>query len=92
MAVICLRCRHVLPRNLLEKYSSEEEPDYEQSLSHGETIIIYMHGNSGARANEQRIKTYHKLQDINCHVIAIDYRSKYNRYQRYGVDLGRESA
>lgn len=44
-------------------------------MSHGEPIIIYMHGNSGTRANDQRIELYQKLQDINCHVIAVDYRS-----------------
>lgn len=63
----------MLPRNLIEKYG-ENESSYEQTLSHGEPIIIYMHGNSGARANERRIELYHKLQNINCHVIAIDYR------------------
>lgn len=34
-----------------------------------------MHGNSGTRANEHRVQLYHVLQDINCHVIAVDYRS-----------------
>lgn len=44
-------------------------------MSNGEPIIIYMHGNSGTRANDQRIELYRKLRDINCHVIAMDYRS-----------------
>lgn len=52
-----------------------DEPNYEQLLSHGEPIIIYMHGNSGARANKHRLELYNKLRDINCHVIAVDYRS-----------------
>jgi len=67
--------RHVLPRNLLEKYENDNST-YEQLLSHGEPIVIYMHGNSGTRANEHRVQLYHVLQDINCHVIAVDYRSK----------------
>ncbi|XP_025202133.1 monoacylglycerol lipase ABHD12-like isoform X1 [Melanaphis sacchari] len=65
---------HVLPRNLLDKYENDNSI-YEQLLSHGEPIIIYMHGNSGTRANEHRVQLYHVLQDINCHVIAVDYRS-----------------
>lgn len=69
-----LYCRHVLPRNLLEKHE-EDKAHYEKLLSHGEPIVIYMHGNSGTRANEHRVQLYHVLQDINCHVIAVDYRS-----------------
>lgn len=66
--------RHILPSNLFVKYGANES-NYEQLLSHGEPIIIYMHGNSGARPNNQRIELYRKLRDINCHVIAVDYRS-----------------
>jgi len=49
--------------------------NYENLLSHGEPIVIYMHGNSGTRANDHRIQLYHVLQNIDCHVIAVDYRS-----------------
>ncbi|VVC36562.1 Serine aminopeptidase, S33,Alpha/Beta hydrolase fold [Cinara cedri] len=65
---------HVLPRNLLTNYTAENELNYEQFLSHGEPIIIYMHGNSDARTNEQRVELYRKLQDMDYHVIALDYR------------------
>jgi len=71
--------RHVLPRNLLDKYE-DDKSIYEQLLSHGEPIVIYMHGNSGTRANEHRVQLYHVLQDINCHVIAVDYRSMWQFY------------
>ncbi|XP_060843595.1 lysophosphatidylserine lipase ABHD12-like isoform X2 [Rhopalosiphum padi] len=71
---ITLGVWHILPSNLIEKYGKNES-SYEQLLSHGEPIIIYMHGNSGARANDIRIELYRKLRDINCHVIAVDYRS-----------------
>lgn len=64
----------MLPFNLLEKYE-EDKSKYEKLLSHGEPIVIYMHGNSGTRANEHRVQLYHVLQNIDCHVIAIDYRS-----------------
>ncbi|XP_025417798.1 monoacylglycerol lipase ABHD12-like isoform X2 [Sipha flava] len=65
---------HVLPRNLLDKYEKDKS-NYEQLLSHGEPIVIYMHGNSGTRANEHRVQLYHVLRNINCHVLAVDYRS-----------------
>lgn len=71
--------RHILPRNLLDKYENDNST-YEQLLSHGEPIIIYMHGNSGTRANEHRIHLYHVLQDINCHIIAVDYRSMSQKF------------
>lgn len=71
---ITLGVWHILPRNLIVKYGKNES-SYEELLSHGEPIIIYMHGNSGARANNVRMKLYRKLRDINCHVIAVDYRS-----------------
>lgn len=58
----------------MQKYE-EDKSYYEKLLSHGEPIVIYMHGNSGTRANAHRIELYHILQDINCHVIAVDYRS-----------------
>lgn len=63
---------------------------YEQFLSHGEPIIIYMHGNSDARVNEHRVELYRKLQDINCHVIAVDYRGNFipSRLVRYGLPAG----
>lgn len=58
----------------MEKYE-DNKSQYEELLSHGEPIVIYMHGNSGTRANAHRVQLYHVLQDINCHVIAVDYRS-----------------
>ncbi|XP_050431172.1 lysophosphatidylserine lipase ABHD12 isoform X2 [Adelges cooleyi] len=65
---------HVLPTKLLEKYEQDED-SYEQLLGHGEPIILYMHGNSGTRANEHRVQLYGVLRNVNCHVIAVDYRS-----------------
>lgn len=59
---------------MLEKYK-DDKPHYEKLLSHGEPIVIYMHGNSGTRANSHRVELYGLLQNINCHVIAVDYRS-----------------
>lgn len=65
----------MLPRSLL-KENENDKSNYENLLSHGEPIIIYMHGNSGTRANDHRIHLYQVLQNIDCHVIAVDYRGK----------------
>ncbi|XP_050529428.1 lysophosphatidylserine lipase ABHD12-like isoform X2 [Daktulosphaira vitifoliae] len=65
---------HVLPNNLLKNYEDDFE-NYELLLGHGESIVIYMHGNADNRANFYRGQLYSVLQNINCHVIALDYRS-----------------
>lgn len=38
-------------------------------------IFIYLHGNAGNRATKHRVQLYKKLQELNCHVIAFDYRN-----------------
>lgn len=54
----------------------ENKQIYEQLLSDKNyPIIIYMHGNSGTRANPHRVELYRVLQNISCHVLAVDYRS-----------------
>lgn len=37
-------------------------------------IVLYLHGNTGTRANGHRIELYKILQRLGIHVIAIDYR------------------
>ncbi|XP_025422660.1 monoacylglycerol lipase ABHD12-like, partial [Sipha flava] len=71
---VTLGAWHILPSDLLKQYK-KNDINYELALSHGEPIIIYMHGNSGARLNRLRIELYKKLRNINYHVIAVDYRS-----------------
>lgn len=48
---------------------------YEEILSKVPgTIILYLHGNSGSRAIDHRVALYKIFQQLNCHVIAFDYR------------------
>lgn len=49
---------------------------YEEALSHGEPVILYMHGNAGTRGGSHRIELYTLLRKMNYHVITFDYRSK----------------
>jgi len=49
---------------------------YEEALSHGEPVIVYMHGNAGARGGSHRVELYTLLRKMNYHVITFDYRSK----------------
>lgn len=37
-------------------------------------IVLYLHGNTGTRANGHRIELYKTLQKLGYHVIALDYR------------------
>ncbi|XP_050529425.1 lysophosphatidylserine lipase ABHD12-like isoform X2 [Daktulosphaira vitifoliae] len=71
---ITLGVWHVLPAKLLQQ-NEHRSNNFEQLLGHGDPIIIYMHGNAGTRANEHRVMLYKVLQNVDCHVIAVDYRS-----------------
>ncbi|GLV42606.1 uncharacterized protein CBL_03345 [Carabus blaptoides fortunei] len=64
---------HILPESLIKDNSTPKEY-YESSLSNGEPVFIYMHGNSGNRAAGHRIELYKLLRE-KYHVIAFDYRS-----------------
>ncbi|CRK98025.1 CLUMA_CG011394, isoform A [Clunio marinus] len=37
-------------------------------------IVLYLHGNTGSRANGHRVDLYKILRRLGCHVIAFDYR------------------
>ncbi|KAG8234457.1 hypothetical protein J437_LFUL011856 [Ladona fulva] len=68
---------HILPKSLLNDSENAEDVEkyFEESLTHGEPVILYMHGNSGSRAGLHRIELYHVLQNLNYHIISFDYRS-----------------
>jgi hypothetical protein len=68
--------RHVLPASLMNESVNASDSFYEEALSHGEPVIVYMHGNSGSRGSAHRIELYTLLRNMDCHVIAFDYRSK----------------
>ena len=71
---------HILPQDLIEesqKHVETKKEWFENSLSHGQPIILYLHGNTGSRAREHRIELYKVLQKLNYHVICFDYRGTY---------------
>lgn len=39
-----------------------------------DSVVLYLHGNTGTRANGHRIELYRILQRLGYHVIAMDYR------------------
>jgi abhydrolase domain-containing protein 12 len=49
---------------------------YEEALSHGKPVIVYMHGSTGSRGSPLRVELYTLLRNMDCHVITFDYRSK----------------
>jgi len=63
---------HVLPQSLMDK--SYDKDGYERSLSQGFPIILYLHGITGSRINDHRLELYKRLQAMDYHVIAVDYR------------------
>jgi len=65
---------HILPKDLIHLSQNKDRSWYEEQLSNGSPIVIYMHGNTGSRAREHRLNLYSVLQQLNCHVIAFDYR------------------
>ncbi|XP_067006951.2 lysophosphatidylserine lipase ABHD12 isoform X2 [Anabrus simplex] len=66
---------HILPKSLEDSGQNASEDFFEESLGHGEPVILYMHGNSGSRATPHRLELYKVLKNLDCHVVAFDYRS-----------------
>lgn len=66
---------HILPSSLMNDSVNANDSFYEEALSHGEPVILYMHGNSGSRGSPHRVELYTLLRNMNYHVIAFDYRS-----------------
>lgn len=65
---------HILPKDLIHLSQNKNRSWYEEQLSNGSPVVIYMHGNTGSRAREHRLHLYSVLQQLNYHVIAFDYR------------------
>jgi abhydrolase domain-containing protein 12 len=72
--------RHILPASLMNESMNASDSFYEDALSHGEPVVVYMHGNSGSRGSPHRVELYTLLRNMNYHVIAFDYRSKFLVY------------
>lgn len=55
--------------------STQKDFLYEEILRKTkDPIVLYLHGNTGTRANGHRIELYKTLQKLGYHVIALDYR------------------
>lgn len=65
---------HILPHDLIEESKGKDKDWFEQTLSSGKPIILYLHGNTGSRAREHRLELYKILQKLNYHIICFDYR------------------
>ena len=65
---------HILPHDLINEGQNKSQNWFDKSLSNGQTIILYLHGNTGSRAREHRIELYKVLQKLNYHIICFDYR------------------
>ena len=57
-----------------DKDSASYDKFFEDSLSKGSNVFVYLHGNTPSRATYYRVETYKVLQKLNFHVIAFDYR------------------
>lgn len=71
-----LLVRQILPTCLIEKNDDSPEA-FDKALSDGRPIIVYVHGNSGTRATQHRIRLYKRFQSLGYHAVTFDYRSKY---------------
>ena len=75
---------HILPASISERFGTDGEMDesaMERSLdeeSHG--VFIYLHGNSFDRTAETRCELYNVLSAMDFHVLAIDYRGLFSKY------------
>ncbi|XP_056637294.1 lysophosphatidylserine lipase ABHD12-like isoform X1 [Diorhabda sublineata] len=73
---ITLGVWQILPLTIEDDYGVINETDqfFEEALGDGKDVIIYYHGNAGARLSGHRVELY-KILRKQFHVIAFDYRS-----------------
>jgi len=65
---------HILPVSLVEESEGKELGWWDNQLSDGRTVILYLHGNTAHRAGEHRKELYQVLRGMDFHVVAFDYR------------------
>ncbi len=56
----------------------QSEEWFNTQLKDERPVFLYMHGNSGSRAAAHRVELYKVLRNLDYHVIAFDYRSKFH--------------
>jgi len=64
----------ILPVSLVEESEGKELGWWDNQLSDGRTVILYLHGNTAHRAGEHRKELYQVLRGMDFHVVAFDYR------------------
>jgi len=64
----------ILPEQIQASHKTHSSEWFEQQLTDGRTVILYLHGNSNDRAGPHRVELYHVLRKMDFHVIAFDYR------------------
>lgn len=65
----------MLPENFDVNNGEHKRIMFEETLRKTkDPIVLYLHGNTGTRANGHRIELYRILQRLGYHVIAMDYR------------------
>jgi abhydrolase domain-containing protein 12 len=66
---------NMMPSNFDVNESQDRELLFEEILRKTkDPIVLYLHGNTGTRANGHRVDLYKTLRRLGYHVIAIDYR------------------
>lgn len=65
----------MLRTNFDARNTDDEEMLFEEILRKTkDPIVLYLHGNTGTRANGHRVDLYKTLRQLGYHVIAMDYR------------------
>lgn len=64
----------ILPVSQVEEAEGKELDWWDNQLSDGRTVILYLHGNTAHRAGEHRKELYQVLRGMDFHVVAFDYR------------------
>ncbi|XP_035704338.1 lysophosphatidylserine lipase ABHD12 isoform X2 [Folsomia candida] len=66
---------HLLPNSLIADSKGRNDEYWENAMRNsGRPIILYLHGNSGSRAGPHRKELYQILQELDSHVLCLDYR------------------
>ncbi|XP_070835233.1 lysophosphatidylserine lipase ABHD12-like [Chaetodon trifascialis] len=65
---------HTLPASQWEKAAGKSTEWYWETLGDGQPVIIYLHGNTGTRAANNRVQLMKILSAAGYHVLSFDYR------------------
>lgn len=71
---ISLGVWHTVPENRWKEAQGKDLAWYENALSDGSPVFIYLHGNTGTRAATHRVGVAKVLSALGYHVLVPDYR------------------